>query len=227
MLTTIETVKFSDLGKLADPYALAASPPPPTRVIPRKSLAELVSGVRSVSDLGTLTTSPSGHNDETIVNRSSTLLPDFYGPSFSYRHFLHVRNAFIGIAFHYAFTIGIALLLLPPVRWIVRQFVYAPSQGPTKEESRNDMVEFRTVATVDQKKGDGRPSRAVGSISFQGSMYELTGVTVSEAARVILEHEDEVRQVSGGGIVTPATLGQNYLDRLEKAGFRIQTKFLD
>ncbi|KAL1965705.1 hypothetical protein VTN77DRAFT_5205 [Rasamsonia byssochlamydoides] len=226
ILTIIETLKLSDLAKFADPYALAASPPPPTRVAPKKSLAELILGLRSVPDLGTLTTSPSGHNDETIVNRSSTLLPDFYGPKFSYRHFLHVRNAFIGVAFHYAFIIGIALLLLPPVRWIVRRFVYAPGQGPSREESRNDMAELRTVVTAVQE-GEGRPKRAVGSLSYQGGMYQLAGVTVSEAARVILEHEDEVRQVSGGGIVTTATLGQYYVDRLEKAGLRIQTKLLD
>jgi short subunit dehydrogenase-like uncharacterized protein len=186
-------------------------------------------GVRSVSDMGTLTTSPSGLCDETIINRSSTLLPDFYGPFFSYRHYARARNAFVGAVLHYAFTISLALLLLPPVRWLVRRFVYRPGQGPAKEETRNDRVEFRVIATVDQNKGkQDKPKRVLGSLSFQGSAYELTGVTVSEAARVILEHEDEIRKISGGGgMVTTATLGQNYVDGLVNGGCRIETKLLD
>lgn len=44
---------------------------------------------------------------------------------------------------------------------------------------------------------------------------------------VILNHEEKVRKVSRGGIVTPATLGQEFVDRLDKVGCRIETRVFD
>ena len=41
---------------------------------------------------------------------------------------------------------------------------------------------------------------------------------------VILKEEDKVKKVSRGGIVTSATLGQDFVDRIEKVGCRIETK---
>jgi short subunit dehydrogenase-like uncharacterized protein len=227
-VSTIETINLSELAATYDSYCLAATPRPPTRVTPRKSLTEIVFGVRAVRDLGTLTTAPSGFTDETIVNRSSTLMPALYGPAFSFRQYLHVRNAFIGAAFHYALIIGLSLLLLPPVRWLVHRFLPGPGQGPTREESANDQAVVRVVMKTTQKGADGKPKRALGTISYQGSQYELSGVAASAAAKVILDHEDEIKQVSGGaGLLTPGSLGQYYVDELEKGGFRLDVKVLE
>jgi short subunit dehydrogenase-like uncharacterized protein len=155
-------------------------------------------------------------------------MPALYGPVFSFRQYMHVRNAFIGAVFHYAFAITIGLLVLPPVRWLVRKFLPAPGQGPIREETANDQVTFRVVMTTTQKGADGKPKRAMGNISYHGSMYGMTGVTASAAAKVILDHEDEIRQVSGGsGLLTPATLGQYYVDELEKGRFTLDVKVLE
>lgn len=56
-------------------------------------------------------------------------------------------------------------------------------------------------------------------------MYHLTGVTSAEAA-LILAREKTFANELGGGILTPSTLGQTYLDRLQKAGLNADFKVL-
>ena len=223
ILTSIETVKITDIGKSMHPLALAVPPLP--EIVQKPSVAERIFGVRSIPDLGTLTTSPTGMADTAIIYRSSTLLRDFYGPRFNSRHFAHSRNAFVGSVFHYAFFFGIVLLTLAPVRWLASKFVYAPGEGPKKEDTANDMVEYRGVAVADQDVD--KPKRAFGRLTYHGSIYGFTGIMLVEAALVILEHEEEVLQTSGGGVVTSATLGQRFVDRLEDVGCHIETELFD
>ncbi|PKX99575.1 uncharacterized protein P174DRAFT_438026 [Aspergillus novofumigatus IBT 16806] len=209
VLTIFDSLSFSDILKSTDPFALAAAAPPRM----------------SVRDLGTLTTSPSAMADITIVHRSSTLMPEFYGPRFYFRQFVKVRNTLVGVLFHYAFIIGLCLLILPPVRALVRKVVYAAGQGPSKEDSVNDRVEYRAVATADQKTA--APQRVFGKFKYEGSMYALTGLLLAEAAMIILEETERVKKVSRCGIVTPATLGQSFVDRLEKVGCHLETQVFD
>ncbi|KAH8705272.1 Saccharopine dehydrogenase-domain-containing protein [Talaromyces proteolyticus] len=226
ILTTLETLSIPELLKSSDSKCLIASPLPPTRITPRKSLFELIFGVREVSELGALTTSPTGMADEAIVNRSSTLMPNHYGPRFSIRQYLRVRNVFVGVLFHYAFTIGISLLVLAPFRWVARKLWPAPGSGPTKQEVEDDITEYRLVMSTNQKGANGKPKTVLGSTSYRGGQYELTAVAVGCAARVILENEKKIKSISAG-IVTPATLGQEYVEELEKGGFKIGAKILD
>ncbi|KAL4892294.1 Saccharopine dehydrogenase-domain-containing protein [Aspergillus ambiguus] len=223
ILTMLDTLSVSDVLKSFQPFALAASTPP--KDIPRESILDKVLGARAVRDMGTLTTSPSGIADITVVHRSSTLMPEFYGPRFYFRQFLRVRNVFVGVAVHYLFLVGLTLLLLPPVRWLLRQVIYAPGQGPSMESSRNDRVEYRAVATADQNTTT--PKRVLGKLKLQGGMYSVTGLLMAEAAMVILENEEKVRKVSRGGIVTSATLGQEYVDRLEQVGCKFESQIFD
>ncbi|OOF98382.1 hypothetical protein ASPCADRAFT_205617 [Aspergillus carbonarius ITEM 5010] len=223
VLTDFDSMSVSDLLKSASPFALAASPPP--KNVPSEPLLAKLSGIRSVRDIGTLTTSPSGLADITIVHRSSTLMPEFYGPRFYFRQFLRARNAITGILFHFAFLIAITLLILPPVRTLVRKFVYSPGTGPRLEDSVNDHVEYRAVATADQDTS--KPKRVLGKLRYQGTMYAFTGMSLAEAAMVILENEEKVKKVSRSGIVTTATLGQEFLDRWEKVGCHVETQIVD
>ncbi|KAJ5178480.1 Saccharopine dehydrogenase / Homospermidine synthase [Penicillium coprophilum] len=218
ILTTFEAFSMSDLSKSMTPFSLAASPPP--KKVPGESILEKLLGARSIRDLGTVTTSPSGICDMTIVHRSSSLMPELYGPHFFFHQFLSVRNALIGVAIHIGFLIAVSLLALPPVRWLVRKFVFAPGSGPTKEDSANDLLEYHAIATADNPSAQ----RVFGKITYHGGMYPFTGLLLAEAAMVILNDEEKIRKVSRGGIVTPATLGQDYVDRLEKVGCKIETK---
>ncbi|KAJ5952812.1 uncharacterized protein N7479_011225 [Penicillium vulpinum] len=218
VLTTFESFSMSELSKSMTPFALAASPPP--KNIPGESILAKLFGVRSIRDLGTVTTSPSGICDMTVVHRSSSLMPELYGQNFVFHQFLSVRNALIGVAIHIGFLIAVSLLALPPVRWLVRKFVFAPGTGPRREDSKNDILEYHAIATADSPS----PQRVFGKITYHGGMYPFTGLLLAEAAMVILNEEDKIKKVSRGGIVTPATLGQDYVDRLEKVGCKIETK---
>jgi hypothetical protein len=223
VLSTVETMNIFDISRMSDPFLLAVPPPP--KAASKRSLIQTVLGVHSVPDMGTLTTHPGRACDTAVVYRSSTLMRGLYGPRFTYCQFLNVRNALIGVALHWALIIILMLLVLPPVRWLMRMFIYAPGQGPRMEDSVNDMVEYQAVATADEDLK--KPRRAIGTLNYRGSLYSFAGVLLAEAAMVILKHEDEVRKVSGGGFATPATLGQKYVDQLGRAGCHVQTRFLD
>lgn len=49
----------------------------------------------------------------------------------------------------------------------------------------------------------------------------VTGLFLAQAALTILE--DDV-DLGGGGVFTPACLGQGFVDRVDAAGFRFETK---
>ncbi|KAJ5488627.1 hypothetical protein N7539_003517 [Penicillium diatomitis] len=220
ILSIFDWLPPSEVMKSLNPFSLAASAPP--KDIPSESLISKLVGARWIRDLGTVTTSPSGIADVTIVHRSSTLMPELYGKRFFFRQFLHVRNSLIGIAVHLGFLVGVSLLMISPIRALVRRFIFAPGQGPTAESSKNDRLEYHAVATADQE--GPAPKRVFGKFSFEGGMYLLTGLLLAEAAIVILNDEERVKKTSRGGIVTSATLGQDFVDRLEKVGCRIDTK---
>ncbi|KAJ5674487.1 uncharacterized protein N7477_004421 [Penicillium maclennaniae] len=220
VLGMFDSLPLSQLLKSANPFSLAASAPP--KDIPSDTILQKLLGVRSISDLGAVTTSPTGLADMTIVHRSSTLMPEFYGKRFYFHQFLYVRNTLIGAMVHIAFMFALAMLMIPPVRMVLRKFIFAPGQGPTAEAYQNDRLEYHAVATADQ--GGPSPPRVFGTISYEGSLYVLTGLLVSEAAMVILQEEEKVKKTSRCGIVTSATLGQDYVDRLDATGVKIQTR---
>lgn len=228
ILSTMESASISEMLKSLDNYCLAATPVPRTRPTQHKSIIETICGVRTVPNLGTLTTVPSGMADESIVMRSSTLMPDLYGPSFSYRQYLRVSNALRGALFHFAFRFTISLLVFAPFRWIFRQILPAPGGGPPREEAaKNDYCEYRVRISSNQNdKSNGNPRTVLGSIAYQSGQYVLTGAVAAAAAKVVLERESEIKKISSG-FVTPATLGQPYVDELEKSGFKFEVKVLE
>lgn len=221
IMTSFGTLSLSEIAEATNPFTLAVSTP---KDMPKSSPLRKTLGVRYVRDLGILTTAPTGMADITIVHRSSTLMPEFYGPRFYYRQSLYVRNIVLGVLAHVALMAGLALLLLPFVRSLLKTFVYTPGNGPRIDDSIEDHVEFRAIATADQSTIS---KRVFGKLKYTGSMYAFSGVCLAEAALVILQNEQKVRRVSGCGIVTPATLGQEYVDRLNQAGCTIETQILD
>lgn len=205
------------------PFSLTDSNPPSD--IPSEPISQRLLGSHYVRDLGVLTTSPNGMADVAIVNRSSSLMSELYGKRFYFTQHLCVRNYLMGAAIHVGFNIFMAVLMFSPVRWLLRRSVFAPGAGPSLEDVRGDYVEFNAVATADQNTPS--PKKLFGKWTYRGSQYVLTGLLVAEAAMVILKEEDKVRKVSRGGIITPATLGQDYIDRLEKVGVHIETNVLE
>ena len=62
---------------------------------------------------------------------------------------------------------------------------------------------------------------------YDGGIYDVTGIFAVEGAIVILRGPENVyAKELGGGILTPATLGQPFIDQLVKAGVKYETRLL-
>ena len=184
-----------------------------------------VFGVHQVPRLGILTTFVGAGANVSVVQRTWGLLDEgkYYGPKFSYREYATARNHLVGILVHWALAFGVIAIALPPVRWILKKFVTAPGHGAGKEAAKKDAFEFRAVATADNQSS--APQKVYGRLRYEGSMYYLTGIFLAEAAMVLLKEEELVKTL-GGGLLTPAVLGQQYIDRLAKAGLMFEAEVL-
>lgn len=132
-LSLFEKYSLSEFAKAMDPWSLCPVSPP--QGLRGKSLAEKVTGLRTVSDLGILTDSLQGPSDIPIVHRSWGLYGGgkLYGPNFYMTAYMKARNELLGVGVHLMMMLGFIVMLLPPMRWAMKQFVYQPGQGPTKE----------------------------------------------------------------------------------------------
>ena len=102
----------------------------------------------------------------------------------------------------------------------MRKFVYSPGSGPTRESSKDDEIEYRAVGHA-----DGKPGQVLGKFRYKGGVYHMTGALVAEAAMVMLK-EKELMGKLNGGILTPAYLGEPFIQRLKDAGFEIEVELL-
>ncbi|MCJ1379006.1 hypothetical protein MMC17_002105 [Xylographa soralifera] len=204
------------------PYALSPVPGHQDELIP---LLTRLCGVRYVPDLGTLTTGIAASVNTSLVQRSWGLLNrgDFYGQNFQYKEYATTRNTLTGLVTHLVIVFGMAALAIPPVRWLAKMFVHQPGEGPTKESTAKDRVEFKAIATADTEGSE----QATAICGYNGSAYDFTGVLMAEAAISIVRdgNKTPAREI-GGGILTPATLGQAYVDRLRNAGVELEASML-
>lgn len=220
VLTIFESYGLRGLARATRPWAL--SPIPGAKPTDSTPLMTRLFGVHTVPGLGVLTTSIAGAANAAIVQRSWGLLD--YGPKFQYREYMTVRNAYVGIFVHFAFAAGAIALLLRPCRWLIRKLVYAPGEGATSENAKNDAFEWRAVATADEDSPN--PKRAFGRFRYDGGAYYLTGLFLAEAAMVLLRDEGTAERL-GGGVLTPATLGKAFIDRMQKAGIVLETELIE
>ncbi|KAK4692370.1 hypothetical protein P7C71_g4819, partial [Lecanoromycetidae sp. Uapishka_2] len=202
-----------------------SSPVPRPRRDPSPSFINRLLGVRTVPNLGTMTSSPSAGPNVATVQRSWGLLDggQLYGPNFTYHEYLGVRNAAVGILLHFVFAIGALAIALPPLRWVAKKLVYSPGQGATKEASSKEALEYRAIATADQDRPN--PRRAFARFRWDGPLYFFTGVCLAEAAMVLLKEDDLVERLDGG-LLTPAMLGQAFVDRMKAAGMILDVKMI-
>jgi len=223
ILAIFESYGPKGMARATRPWAM--SPIRGTKPTATPLVSKLL-GVRRVPGLGVLTTSIAGATNVAIVQRSWGLLDRgrYYGPNFQYREYMTVRNAFVGVLMHFALALGAMALLLRPCRWLTRKFVYAPGEGATKQNTMNDAFEWRAIATADEDSSS--PRRAFGKFRYDGGGYHLSGLLLAEAAMVILRGERTIETLKGG-VLTPATLGQAFVDRMQKAGIILETEFVN
>ena len=197
---------------------LALCPAPPPKREPASSLLSKLLGWRQVPDLGILTYSPQAASDIGIVYRSWGLFDSgsMYGPNFTFSEFMRVRNGFIGSILSYLFTFATVALYFAPFRWLLKKYVYPPGSGPTKEETAKNRLSYKAIATADEPK----KRRAFATFDYTGGGYYMTGILVAEAAMVLLRGGD-VHAKRLAGMVTPATLEMDYVERLQKTGIKL------
>lgn len=176
VLSIFDYFSLDELRASSKPYA--SSPiPHPEKARPTPTLLQRWLGVCNVPNLGVLTTSIAGRTDVPVVERSWGLLSQipsrkdqFYGPRFNWVEYYKPRNWLHGILVHLGLVFGTAMLaLFPPVRTLVKRFVYQPGEGRTKEEMAKEEIEYRGVATPDTPTAAGK--QAYCRAWFHGSMY--------------------------------------------------------
>ncbi|QDS75068.1 hypothetical protein FKW77_006704 [Venturia effusa] len=221
-ITLIESYPLTFVGKSMEPYALSPLPEPKGKT--GESIMTKILGYRSIPDLGILTDSPQAGSDTGIVYRSWALFEggEWYGKNFAFSEFYRVPSAFMGAVVHYVLSFGLVALLLPPVRWLLKRMAYEPGQGQTKEETAKNEMWYKCIATSDSPE----EKRAVSTFGFVGGGYYMTGMLVVEAAMTILRGKENLAKRLSG-MVTPACLEMEYVERLKKAGIQIECKMME
>jgi len=197
------------------------------------SIFSQLTGVRSVPDSGTLIPSIQAATDVPLVHRSWGLyrtsthhieIGEAYGPSFNFHCYMHARNTFVGALTHLAFTIGGLFLLLPPVRWLMAKLGIQPGGGASVENSKHDFQEYRGLAISESGE---QAAKTFGRFRSDNNPYMTTAILMVEGAASLLYDGENVPAIKmGGGYLTPATLGQSYVERLCASGITIETKTL-
>ena len=112
-----------------------------------------------------------------------------------------------------AFTLFAAL---SPTRWLLRQFLPNPGQGPNQQQRERGCFELHLIARA---IGNPAPIGRV-IVGAQGDPgYSQTAVMLAQSARLLAEGKIDV----SGGIHTPASaLGFHAIDRLRQHQFQFE-----
>ncbi|KFY16010.1 hypothetical protein V492_01627 [Pseudogymnoascus sp. VKM F-4246] len=219
ILEVVDQFSIPDLRRLKKPFL--HSPIPGPTAPKTQSVWTNIFGVREHPDLGILTSYFGATSDVPIVERSWGLIGDgkVYGPNFRFSEYARAKSLLLAVFIHSVMTIGTILLKLPGATWAARKVIPPRGYGATEEEAKSHFAEYRAV---------GRPNsdtmaRAHARVRYDGSMYEMSGLLVSQAALTLLK-DDVTAKKLGGGFMTPATLGQPLIDRLAGLGFKIEVK---
>ena len=152
-----------------------------------------------------------------VVRRSAALLSlrqEPYGPNFTYREFAFNKSR--SQAIRSALGLGaMALVVMTPLRKLVRPLLKRPGEGPTQAERDNGWFDCKFI--VETESGE----KSVFVMHGEGDPgYKVTSKLVSECALCLLENADELPGGAGyGGVLTSASgLGEALIDRLSKVG---------
>ncbi|KAH7171025.1 Saccharopine dehydrogenase-domain-containing protein [Dactylonectria macrodidyma] len=183
-------------------------------------------GVQRVDGLGVLIANTQADIETAIVGRSWGLYagvahasqrPDSYGHDFYFSSSMRMSNAFTAWSFHMAFSLlSAALARIPPLRTFVSQRLFPAGTGPSAMERAGHYFRYRTLAVADAPEDAAAPKVEV-EFAYDGDSYVFTGVSLTEAALLLLEGGTPAHEC-GGGILTPALLGERFAERLKRPG---------
>lgn len=86
---------------------------------------------------------------------------------------------------------------------------------------KNDFLSYKGMGVAEGGKG-----KVIAKLDTAHGGYVATAITMSAAAQVILRGRMEDTEAGrlGGGILTPATLGEQYVKTLDAFGMKIQVE---
>lgn len=164
--------------------------------------------------------------DPQVVGRSAAAL-ERYGPSFSYRHYLVLKQLPVLLGGLAATAAVFALAQLPPARrWLMNR--RKPGAGPSAQQRAKSWFSVRFVGTALPATGSpaaggsaigGSAVRVVTQVSGGDPGYDETAKMLSEAALCLAF--DELPPTSGQ-VTTAVAMGDALIDRLIKAGLRFE-----
>ncbi|CAI9626230.1 saccharopine dehydrogenase [Alternaria burnsii] len=229
MLELFKKYSLSHLGKSMHPYSLSPVNADNVVASPSGSFPYNLFGLQTIPELGGIqTTGLMASVDVCIAHRSWGLYQSSgdktlqYGPKFRFNEYARAPNLFFGFAQKVVLTSVAVLLAIPVTRWLLEPLlkvvIPSPGQGPSKESMKKDFMHYRGVGSTE----DGR--KVIANLEVAHGGYVATAMTLSAAAKVILRGRLEESEAGklGGGILTPATLGDQYVKTLNEFGMKIR-----
>ncbi|KAI1330329.1 sporulation protein RMD1 [Xylariaceae sp. FL0255] len=174
-LGLFENYSLKAIKESHTPYAM--SPISNPKKAPRPSILSLLSGSHQIPVLGLAAPSITSGTDTAVVQRSWGLLQTepalkevSYGPNFTYREYMKTRNVVTAMFAQYTLLFsGLILAFVPPIRSLLKRFIFKPGQGPARESTSSDYIEYRGVATPDTNPATKQ--RAFSRAWYRGSIY--------------------------------------------------------
>ncbi|ORY10750.1 Saccharopine dehydrogenase-domain-containing protein [Clohesyomyces aquaticus] len=246
--TALNMFNHYPLSKLAasfQPWALSPIPQPKSlsAAPPSGGLLYKLLGQKYIPELGGVQTrGVMGGVDAAIVHRTWGLLQSNpnsnsengeppYGPHFRFTEFMRVRSLPRALAFTLLMTFSTLFLAFPPTRYVLtpllkKYVVPAAGSGPEKDSMGNDFFEYRGLAIADAEGEEGEGKKVRGRWYVKHGGYAMTALTLGVAAEVILRGDVEGTEAGrrGGGVLTPALLGERYLQALRRAGVVVEVE---
>ncbi|KNG88131.1 hypothetical protein ANOM_003371 [Aspergillus nomiae NRRL 13137] len=219
VLQAFELNSPGHLYKAHAPYALSPRRPSPTVPIKRTSIWTKVFGLLRIKQLGWMAYQPQGPVDRAIVHRSWGLLEPTavaYGHNFDFHAWFKIWGPVVAILWHFGGLILAPLILLRPIRKLLPKLWYEPGSGAGQGKIENNWFEYRCVAEADT--ATKLKPKALVRMRYESDPYIFTAAALGEAARILLWQKDTWAHKLGGGVLTPATLGDHYVSQLRAAG---------
>ena len=156
-----------------------------------------------------------------VVRRTEALLAlrqESYGPDFTYQeHAFH--KSWWSAAKSLVLTGLSVLILLSPLKRLVKPFLPKPGEGPSETVQENGWFDCKFIVEAN----DG--TKSVFNMNGKGDPgYKVTSKLVSECALCLIEDQDTLPGGDEyGGILTSASgLGQSLIARLKRAGINFE-----
>ena len=156
-----------------------------------------------------------------VVRRTEALLAlrqESYGPDFTYQeHAFH--KSWWSAAKSLVLTGLSVLILLSPLKRLVKPFLPKPGEGPSESVQENGWFDCKFIVQAE----DG--TKSVFNMNGRGDPgYKVTSKLVSECALCLIEDQDTLPGGGEyGGILTSASgLGESLIARLKRVGINFE-----